>query len=108
VKKVTDATFATAVLAAEKPVLVDFSAAWCGPCRVQKPVLERFAAEHPELDVVYVDIDESPRAAREHGVQAVPTLMLFVGGQRKATTQGLQSAARLAGFVESARPARAS
>jgi thioredoxin 1 len=102
VKKVNDQTFAAEVLGAERPVLVDFSAAWCGPCKVQKPVLEKFAVEHPELDVVYVDVDESPRVSEAHGVQAMPTLMLFVGGERKAMVRGLQSAARLQSFVTDA------
>ena len=77
------------------PVLVDFSAAWCGPCKVQKPVLEKFEREHPDVNVVLVDVDESPRVTNTYGIQAMPTLVLFEGGERKATALGLQSAQKL-------------
>lgn len=87
----TEQSFEQEVLHAEKPVLVDFSAAWCPPCKMQKPVLERFAAEHPEIGVGIIDTDASPAIATRHGVQALPTLMVFVNGEARATVRGLQT-----------------
>ncbi len=93
--KLNDTTFTAHVRASHKPVLVDFATTWCGPCKLQKPILEKYAAEHPEVDIVHIDPDESPETASAYQVQAVPTLMLFVGGEKKAVVQGLQSPARL-------------
>lgn len=101
-KQVDDETFETTVLKSDKAVLVDFSAAWCGPCKIQKPVLERYAASHPEIEVVLVDVDVSPRTSGRYGVQAMPTLMLFQNGAAKAQVRGLQNGPRLEAFVESA------
>lgn len=101
-KHVDDTTFDATVLQSDKPVLVDFSAAWCGPCNIQKPVLQRYAETHPEVEVVLVDVDESPRTSGRYRVQAMPTLMLFQGGEPKATVLGLQNEPRLKAFVESA------
>lgn len=97
-----DQTFQSEVLESDQPVLVDFSAAWCGPCKMQKPVLEKFSAAHPGVKVVMVDVDQSPRVAQQQGVQAMPTLMLFNGGERKAVAQGLQNVARLERMVAQA------
>lgn len=102
-KKADDSNFDAVVLAADKPVLVDFSAAWCPPCRLLKPILERFDDAHTELDVVYVDADASPRVSTRYKVSALPTLMVFDKGKLKATTFGLQNEARLASFVNGAR-----
>lgn len=101
-KHVDDQTFDATVLQSDKPVLVDFSAAWCGPCKIQKPVLERFAADNPDVEVVLIDVDESPRTSGRYGIQAMPTLMLFQGGEPKALVRGLQNPPRLKAFVESA------
>jgi thioredoxin 1 len=85
----TDATFAADVLAAETPVLVDFTAVWCPPCRMIKPVLERIAAEQAgRLRVVTLDVDENPITARTYQVLGMPTLALFVGGERVAGLAG--------------------
>lgn len=100
-KLLNDDNFEASVNGSDKPVLVDFSAAWCGPCKVQEPVLEQFAEAHPEIEVVKVDIDTAPRTASNHGVQAIPTLLLFKGGQVKAQARGLQSLSRLEALVES-------
>ncbi len=97
-----DQTFQSEVLESDQPVLVDFSAAWCGPCKMQKPVLEKFSAAHPNVKVVMVDVDQSPRVAQQQGVQAMPTLMLFNGGERKAVAQGLQNVSRLERMVAEA------
>ena len=81
-KTVTDATFATDVLQSDKPVLVDFWAEWCGPCKMVAPVLEEIAGEHAEkLNVVKINIDENPNAARDYQIMSIPTMAVFQGGQ---------------------------
>jgi thioredoxin 1 len=78
----TDTDFATDVLASPVPVLVDFTAAWCGPCRMVTPVLEKIAAEEASrLRVVSLDVDANPETTREYRVLGMPTLGLFVGGE---------------------------
>lgn len=99
VKNVGSSDFDAAV-AGPGPVLVDFSASWCGPCRAMAPALEKFAASRDDLDVVKVDIDEAPGIAGRYSVRSVPTLMLFVAGKPVATQAGMMSEGQLARFVE--------
>jgi len=81
-KAVTDASFAEDVLTSDKPVLVDFWAEWCGPCRLVSPVLEEIAAEHSEkISVVKLNIDENPQTARDYQVMSIPTMSVFSGGK---------------------------
>jgi thioredoxin 1 len=80
---VTDATFEAEVLASEHPVVVDFGAPWCGPCKAIEPAL----AELP-FDVVKLDIDASPRTAARYGVLSIPTVILFAGGEPRKTVHG--------------------
>ena len=98
-KQVTDDTFDATVLKAGKPVVVDFTAAWCGPCKLLKQVLARYADDHPEVEVVVIDVDTSPRTGSRYGVQGMPTMMLFNEGRRLATLRGLQNGKRVARFV---------
>ena len=81
-KAVTDASFTEDVLTSDKPVLVDFWAEWCGPCRLVSPVLEEIAAEHSEkISVVKLNIDENPQTARDYQVMSIPTMSVFSGGK---------------------------
>ncbi|MFD9128853.1 thioredoxin [Kitasatospora sp. NPDC059571] len=94
--EVTDETFATEVLAAEGPVLVDFTADWCAPCRMVAPVLSEIAREEAgRLRVVTVDVDRNPETQAAYGVLSMPTLMVFRGGEPVKTVVGARAKARL-------------
>jgi len=81
-KTVTDATFADEVLQADGPVLVDFWAEWCGPCKMVSPVLDEIAGEYPDkITVAKVNIDENPSIARDYQIMSIPTMSLFEKGQ---------------------------
>jgi len=87
-KDVTDASFETDVLAAGRPVVVDFWAPWCGPCRAIAPALEELAGETDRVEFVKLDIDENPEAAARFGVLSIPTVILFADGQARETVIG--------------------
>ncbi len=97
---VTDATFEQEVLKASEPVLVDFWAEWCGPCRMVAPILDQVAAEQAgKLKVVKVNVDENPETPAKFGIRGIPTLLLFKGGSVAATQVGAVAKAQLTAFV---------
>lgn len=88
----------------DRPVLVDFWAPWCGPCKAQGPILEQLAAAEGERAVIAkLDTDEFPEAAAKHGIRALPTLLVFRNGVERARLVGLQSAASLSAALAAAR-----
>jgi thioredoxin 1 len=95
-KTVTDASFAVDVLQAEGPVLVDFWAEWCGPCKQVAPVLEEIAGEHADkLSVVKLNIDENPETARSYQVMSIPTMAVFSKGKIVKTIVGARPKAAI-------------
>ena len=98
---VSDASFEADVLKAAKPVLVDFWAEWCGPCKQIGPHLEALAGDMSEkLTVAKVNIDDSPRTPGKYGVRGIPTLILFKGGELAATKVGALSKSQLTSFID--------
>jgi thioredoxin 1 len=99
-KTFTQAGFATDVLQSDKPVVVDFSAHWCPPCRMLAPLVERLATDLASSHVVgTVDIDDQPGLAEAYGVTSIPTLLLFRDGQAVGRATGFRSAPELARFA---------
>ncbi len=93
---ISDDTFGAEVLQSEKPVLVDFWATWCGPCKMVAPVLDEIAGEHGDkLTVAKLDIDANPKAARDFKVMSIPTMILFQGGEPVKTIVGAKGKAAL-------------
>ena len=93
---VTDATFDPEVLQSQTPVLVDYWAEWCGPCKMIAPVLEEIAKEHPgKITIVKLNVDDNPDTARRYEVMSIPTLMLFSKGSLEKRLVGARSKSQL-------------
>jgi thioredoxin 1 len=99
---VTDDTFEHEVLKSDDPVLVDYWAEWCGPCKMIAPVLEEIAAEYAgKLKIAKLNIDKNPKTPPKYGIRGIPTLMLFKGGNVEATKVGAVSKSQLSAFIDS-------
>ena len=96
---VTYENFEEEVLQAEKPVLVDFWATWCGPCRMLSPIVAQLAEENPEIKVCKVNMDEQPELSAYFEVTAIPTLFLFSGGEAVKKTMGYMPYSELEAFI---------
>ena len=100
---VSDASFEDDVLKADGPVVVDFWAEWCGPCKMIAPALDEIASELGEkVKVVKVNIDENPATPSKYGVRGIPTLMIFNGGEVKATQVGANPKGKIVSWIEDA------
>ncbi|WP_006788162.1 thioredoxin TrxA [Thiorhodospira sibirica] len=98
---ITDASFETEVLKSDQPVLVDYWAEWCGPCKMIAPILDEIADEYAgRLKVAKLNIDENPGTPPRYGIRGIPTLMLFKGGNVEATKVGALSKSQLTAFID--------
>jgi thioredoxin 1 len=94
--EVNDQNFEEEVLQSKRPVLVDFSATWCGPCQRQLPIMEKFATENPErVKVVKMDVDDSPKTTSKFGIRGVPAILLFNQGEKVDMKVGMTTSAVL-------------
>jgi thioredoxin 1 len=95
-RSVTDETFAAEVLASEKPIMVDFWAEWCGPCRAVSPILDQIATEHADkIEIVKLDVEANPNTAMEFNITSIPTMKVFMGGEVVKTVSGAKPKAAL-------------
>lgn len=90
ITNITKDNFENEVLKSDKPVLVDFWAAWCGPCKMIAPAVDEVAEDHPEIKVCKLNIDDEPQLAMQYGVMSIPTLMVFKNGEVAQTAIGLR------------------
>ena len=94
-KQVTDASFADDVLMSDKPVIVDFWAEWCGPCKMVAPILEEIAAENDGIVIAKLNVAENPQTAASYGITSIPTMNVYQGGQIVKTIIGAKPKAAL-------------
>jgi thioredoxin 1 len=98
---ISDESFEEEVLQSEKPVLIDYWAEWCGPCKMIAPALDEIAGEYSDrLKVVKLNIDDNPQTPPKYGIRGIPTLMVFKNGRVEATKVGAASKAQLTAFIE--------
>ncbi|WP_198972909.1 thioredoxin TrxA [Xylophilus sp. ASV27] len=101
IKHISDASFETDVLQADKPVLVDYWAEWCGPCKMIAPILDEVSASYKDkLQIAKMNVDENRDIPARFGIRGIPTLMLFKSGQLAATKVGALSKAQLTAFLD--------
>ncbi len=101
IKHVSDASFEVDVLQATKPVLVDYWAEWCGPCKMIAPILDEMATTYGDkLQIAKMNVDENRDVPGKFGIRGIPTLMIFKGGQLAATKVGAMSKSQLAAFID--------
>lgn len=100
VTEVTGATFSKEVSQSHQTVLVDFWASWCGPCRMQGPIIEAFAEENPAIKVCKVNVDENPELAERFGIMSIPSLLIFRGGKMVKSAIGLHDKSDLAALLK--------
>ena len=101
VTEVTDANFDAEVLKADKPVLVDFGATWCGPCKALAPVVDKLADETVgKYKIVKVDIDDAPGVAQKYGIRGVPAILVFKNGEKTAQHVGVTTKDKLLALIE--------
>ena len=99
-KEFTDANFATDVLKSDKPVLVDFWAPWCGPCKMVGPIIEKLATEMAAtVTIGKLNVDDNPQVAQEYGVMSIPTMIMFKNGKPVGQTMGFQPEPKLKSFI---------
>ena len=102
IQHVTDESFDNEVIGADRPVLVDYWAEWCGPCKMIAPILEEIADEYADkIKVCKLDIDTNQQTPPKYGIRGIPTLMLFRNGEVEATKVGALSKSQLAAFLDS-------
>ena len=98
---ISDESFEEEVLQSERPVLIDYWAEWCGPCKMIAPVLDEIATEYSDrLKVVKLNVDDNPQTPPKYGIRGIPTLMVFKNGQVEATKVGAVSKAQLTAFLD--------
>ena len=104
-RDVTDDTFEADVLLADRPVVVDFWAPWCGPCRAVTPILEQLAGEQPGIAFAKVNIDDNPGYASRYGVLSIPTVILFASGEARGSVVGVRPRAHFEQWLAEVLPA---